>query len=65
MGQTPETEPKKRMILYDYGDGKTIRELTDEEEIYYNEQSNNGTCDGGAGTLDGNLFGYHGTVYAH
>lgn len=53
------------MILYDYGDGKTIRELTDEEEIYYNEQSNNGTCDGGAGTLDGNLFGYHGTVYAH
>ena len=35
--------------------------ITDEEEIYYNEQSNNGTCDGGAGTVDGNLFGYNGT----
>jgi hypothetical protein len=53
------------MILYEYEDGKIIRELTVKEEILYREQSNNGTCDGGAGTVDGNLFGYHGTVYAH
>jgi len=52
------------MMLYDYVDGKIIRKLTDKEEIYYNELTDNGTCDGGAGTVDGYLFGYHGTVYA-
>jgi hypothetical protein len=52
------------MILYDYMDGKIIRELT-EEDIYYNELTNNGTSDEGAGTVDGYLFGYLATVYAH
>jgi hypothetical protein len=40
------------MILWDYMDGKIIRELTEEEEIYYNELTNNGTSDEG-GTVDG------------
>jgi hypothetical protein len=53
------------MILYDYMDGKIIRELTDEEDIYYNELTNNGTSDEGAGTVEGYLFGYLGRVYAH
>lgn len=53
------------MTLYDYTTGAYIRELTDDEAERYNKESDNGTCGGGTGAVDGEPYGHDGSVYAN